>query len=58
MEIVSPEEEYQKLKERLILTFDEEDRLKKIAIRNYKRTHNITRRINLCDIERMMGIDF
>lgn len=55
---MSPEEEYQKLKERLILTFDEEDRLKKIAIRNYKRTHNITRRINLCDIERMMGIDF
>ena len=53
-----PEEEYFNLKEKLILTFDEEDRLKKIAIRNYKRTHNIKRRINLCDIERMMGIDF
>ena len=51
-----PEEEYFNLKEKLILTFDEEDRLKKIAIRNYKRTHNITRRINICDLKKLMGI--
>lgn len=54
---MSPEEEYFNLKEKLILTFDEEDRLKKIAFKNYKRTHNITRRINICDLEKLMGIE-
>ena len=51
-----PEEEYFTLKEKLILTFDEEDRLKKIAFKNYKQRHNITRRINICDLEKLMGI--